>query len=425
MILLYYYQISYFSSVYINALFGIFNVSVYNMMLELSLDADNFQIRKNHCQKILRTISPEYVITDIDGELSIVCLDDNYYECNEPDPALIMCTSGTTGDPKGVMLSEENIFCNLTDILDYFKITKEDKILIIRPLYHCAVLTGEFLVSLLRELDIYFYIDDFNPFKIINLAKRISATVICGTPTLFNFLSRINLIQKDKLQLKNIVISGECITERTAQSIRNNFSSANIYHVYGLTEASPRVAYLAPEYFENNPCAVGHVLNSIEYKIIDDNGLKLQSDNIGELIVKVKSIMLGYFNNSEATQNKLCDGWLKTGDMAFVDKDGFLYIKGRKDDMIIHAGINIYPQEIENALRKDLRVGDVLAYGITDEYCGEKIGLKITGDFSNVNEVLELCKEKLSSYQIPSTIEIVDELPKNASGKTVRRKNYE
>ena len=148
-------------------------------------------------------------------------------------------------------------------------------------------------------------------------------------------------------------------------------------------------------------------------------------NTVGELLISGPSIMQGYYRDTEATNRVLRDGWLHTGDLAFMDDHGILTIKGRKDDLIIYAGMNIYPAEIENALKQDVRVRDVLAYGYPDKLCGQRIGIQIAGDFDSKEEIELLCVENLSAYARPSKIDWVKELPKNGSGKIIRKKPTE
>ncbi len=324
------------------------------------------------------------------------------------DVALIMCTSGTTGKPKGAMITEENLITNLKDIEKYFKIDKSDHILIARPLYHCAVLTGELLISLLKGVKISFFAEGFVPSKILTTAKEKEITVLCGTPTLFYHLSALNLKSSIPLTLKTIVVSGECMTQKAARIIRRAFPETAIYNVYGLTEASPRALYLSPAEFDKRPLSVGIPLDSLTAKIVNN-----------ELLLKGKSIMKGYYDDLDATSNAICEGWLHTGDIAEIDKFGRIYIKCRKDNMIIRSGMNIYPQEIENAIKQDERIEEVIAFGEKNDTVSEKIHIKVV-TLLNKSEVFEVCKKYLSSYQLPDVIEIVDEIPKNASGKVIR-----
>lgn len=373
-----------------------------------------------HCNKILDTISPDAVITDQDGDFQIMHIRDSLYV--EPDihPAIIMCTSGTTGMPKGAMLTETNVVTNVSDIALYFNIEKSDTILISRPLYHCAVLTGEFLTALVKGAKIRFYSGTFNPAVVFKMSKEHNITAFCGTPTLLSMMACFKR-KTDTNCLKHICISGECMSLEAAKQIAEAFPDADIYHIYGLTEACPRVSYLPPHKFKQHADCVGIPLRSVSLKIISPEGVPVSVNEIGILWVKGDNVMAGYYNNPEKTAEVLKDGWLCTGDLALFTEDGLLKIKGRSDDLIIKAGMNIYPQEIESSLKIDCRVNDVYVYGYTDEKLGVQIGLNITGDFADVAEVKELCRVNLSAYQIPNRICLLDEIPKNGSGKIVRR----
>ena len=372
-----------------------------------------------HCNKILDTIEPDGIITDRDGEISVFNIKDSHYVDPPTHPALIMCTSGTTGTPKGAMLSEENIITNITDIADYFAIDIGDTILISRPLYHCAVLTGEFLTALIKGTNIRFYSGQFDPTKMLQLIKDYKITAFCGTPTLLSIMSRFN--RNSSIQtLKHICISGECMSRDVGLKIRYSFPDCNIYHLYGLTEACPRVSYLPPKYFDRFPDCVGIPLKSVSIKILNESGEICHENEEGMLYVKGGNVMIGYYRDPEKTYQVLRDGWLCTGDSALINSAGFLKIKGRSDDLIIKAGMNIYPAEIEAALKNDTRVKEVLVYGYGNIF-GTQIGLKIVGDFDSVEEVKRLCVKVLPSFQVPSIIELLDELPKNGAGKIIRR----
>ncbi|MDR0288251.1 MAG: acyl--CoA ligase [Clostridiales bacterium] len=377
---------------------------------------------EKHCEKIIAHTRPYGVISD-DDELNykIVMPGIPKHEKVLKDVAAIMCTSGTTGNPKGVMLTYQNIWSNLTDILDYFKIGRDDKIIITRPIYHAAVMTGELLVSLYRGVDIVFYNYEFNPLKIIENIEKNNITVMCGTPTLFYYICNI-LKHREKakaLPLKIAVISGECMTPAVAGTINKFLPDIKIYNVYGLTEAAPRVSFLEPDYFSSIPFSVGVPLKSIKTKIVDPLGNEIPPGHIGELVVSGPNIMKGYYMDESATLKVLHSDWLYTGDLAYKDSRGFIYIRSRKDNMIIRAGMNIYPQEIENALKSDERIFDVLAFGVYDKTIGQKIYLRVA-TYLTQNEVFEICKKLLISFQLPDYIEVMPELARNASGKLIR-----
>lgn len=370
-----------------------------------------------HCNKILDRIKPTAVITDYGEQLQVTRITNSKYQIPTEFPAIIMCTSGTTGKPKGVMLSENNIISNVKDISDYFNIGCSDSILITRPIYHCAVITGELIVSLIKGVKIRFYSEEFSPSKTLELINNYKISVFCGTPTFLSMMSRLK--RNYDSPLKHICVSGECMDKETALKIAESFSKSKIYHVYGLTEACPRVAYLPPELFSLYPEYVGFPLKNVSIKIMNDVN-ECKPGEEGVLWVKGENVMMGYFDDLKKTKDVMNGKWLCTGDIAVMNKEGLIKIKGRNDQMIIKAGMNIYPTEIETAIKFDERVKEVMVYGFKNKY-GIQIGMKIVGDFNNTNEVKKLCQECMPTFQIPTLIELVEKLPKNASGKIVRK----
>ena len=360
-----------------------------------------------HIRNILDSVRLSFLLTD-EGEEQAAAPQPETEDLS--DVAVIMCTSGTTGKPKGAMITEKNLVTNLKDIAEYFAVDSTDHILISRPLYHCAVFTGEFLISLVKGLTISFASDGFNTAALLRRIRETKATVLCGTPTLLYHLSGLVLKSDGETSLRSLAVSGECMTPEVAKRIRAAFAKARIYNVYGLTEASPRVSWLSPEKFDRFPLSVGIALSSLTTRIVD-----------GELQIAGDSVMKGYYRNPEATQAALGGGWLHTGDIAERDDEGLLYIKCRKDSMIIRSGMNIYPQEIENALRSCPGIDDLLAFGVKDEVVGERIHLHVVSALSKA-EIFALCKRHLPGFQRPDVIERVSEIPKNASGKVLRNK---
>jgi acyl-CoA synthetase (AMP-forming)/AMP-acid ligase II len=392
---------------------------------------------ERHCAAILELIEPDCII--IDSSHGISC-DFNYniiaeeftgslpvieYEKELRDVAIIMCTSGTTGLPKGTMITAKGLIENSLRIVDYFGLSSSDVILIARPLYHCAVLTGEFLVSLYCGLNIVFYDNSYSPALLIDTAEHVGATVLCGTPTLFNHISLLMTRYHKKLLLMKIALSGECLKKGIAALIRNAFPKAEIYSIYGLTEASPRVAYLPPQYFDQYPDSVGATLRGIEAKIVDrETGVKLSVNTSGILYIKSPSLMLGYYRNKELTDSTIIDGWLNTKDIALTDNNGFLYILSRADELIIKAGMNIYPQEIESAVNTLTEVSESMAYGFNDSKGIISIGVDVilSNDFGHIGKkaLMDKLPSILPSFQMPTQLNIVNSIPKNAAGKTIR-----
>lgn len=374
-----------------------------------------------HYEKILQTIQPPALITDSFGNLSEYPYSENFNaEGIEGDTSVILFTSGSTGTPKGVMLSESNLIANIRSIGAYFPIGKEDTILIARPLYHSSVLTGEFLLALCKGAKIVFSSDPFQPLNILTLMKKHKVTVYGSTPTLLSTLSRF-IRNQDDLSIKYLSVSGECMTEGMAKTIRKGFPNADIYCGYGLSEASPRVAYLPADLFDRCPTTTGVPVCGVDICIVDPFDIPISAPGeVGELLVRGPNVMQGYFKDQERTKKVLHNCWLHTGDLAYFDQNGLLCVKGRKDDMIIRAGMNVYPVEIENALSTDPRVKDVLVYGYPKGDTQE-IGMKICGEFDNMEEVLVLCRKELPSFQIPSKIELVNENEVFSGGKKRRK----
>lgn len=368
----------------------------------------SFRYGETHTRKITEAVRLSHALTD--G--GIEPLGPAFPETEDlSDVALIMCTSGTTGTPKGAMITEKNLLANLRDIAGYFHIHHRDHVLIARPLYHCAVLTGEFLISLVKGLTISFASGGFNPTMLLRRIREQNVTVLCGTPTLFYHLSAMALRQRESPPLRVMAVSGECMTPLAAEQMRRAFPDAQIYHVYGLTEASPRVSRLPPERFDDYPLSVGFPLPSLRVRIVN-----------GELQVAGDSVMKGYYRNRAATEKAIADGWLHTGDIAEMDEQGQLFIKCRRDNLIIRSGMNIYPQEIENALKQDGRIADALAFGVRDPAVGERIHLHVVSSLSKP-EIYAVCKARLPGFQLPDVLELVTEIPRNASGKVIRKKS--
>ena len=373
--------------------------------------------------KILDRVDPPYIITDALGGLNEIYMDPKKSFVFEGEsPAVILFTSGSTGMPKGIMLSEKNLLANIKDISNYFEINEDDTILISRPIYHSSVLTGELLTALCKGCKVVFCSEAFQPAKLINMIYETQTTVFGSTPTLLATLSRFAKDWESVKSIRVLSISGEIVPSGSAERIRKAFPQAKIYCGYGLSEASPRVAYLPPEHFDKDPTAAGIALPSVKIRIVNEKNNDVKKGNVGEIVVKGDNVMMSYWNDSELTRKVVKKKWLYTGDVGYFDKRGFLYIKGRKDNMIIRAGMNIYPAEIENAISSDARVKELFVYGYNDGGTNQ-IALKISGDFNAKKDVLDLCKAKLPAYQVPSRIEIVDEVDKTNSGKKNLKNN--
>lgn len=398
----------------------------------------SFDYGDRHWERIIALTQPDIVIKDNEKKTiyrSEFLFTENRFLGNFirviPDNtldkvALIMCTSGTTGNPKGVLITTEALQKNVLSICKYFEIHSDDKILIARPLYHCAVLTGEFLVGLFKGCDIGFFDEKYQPTQVLQFCVKNHISVLCGTPTLFNHLAMIIQRMNINHAVRTIALSGECLSRNVAEKIRMGFEKTKIYNVYGLTEAAPRVCYLPPEKFDEYPESVGIPIESVEVKIVNEKGKDLLALQQGEIWVKTPCVMKGYYHDQKQTADKIKGEWLLTGDIGFLDNQGYLYILSRKDDLIIKGGMNIYPKEIENQVLQLHEIKECVAYGIK-KFNFQEIGMDVVLDDQYCNmgkkELLSLLGNELPGYQMPSQINIVKELKRNASGKIVR--NYD
>ncbi len=346
-------------------------------------------------------ITDKYGIKQKQYVVDLISDDKNTYE----DLAFIMFTSGTTSTSKGVMLTDENIINNILGNDDCLNISNDESILIIRPLVHISALVGELLFALYKGLTIHFYEDTLVPRKINQYINENSITMLGSTPTMFNMFLKTKCNLKS---LKHAIISGEKLSNELAISLINNYPHINFYNVYGMTENSPRATCLNNNDFNVFIGSVGKPLLNTDIKIINN-----------EICIKSKSIMKGYYKNKELTNKKIIDGYYHTGDAGYFNEYGYLYVLGRIDNMIIKSGVNIYPEEIENEVRKYENVKDCLVYKITDENDLENIGLKVVGDVSISKLLKHLCLS-LPSIMVPSKITIVDKLDKTPSGKLKR-----
>ena len=323
------------------------------------------------------------------------------------DVAFVVFTSGTTGNSKGVMLTDENIITNLEYISTYFRLEGIKRMGIMRPLVHISALVGELLYGLICGLEIYFFEEAFLPQRLMSFLREKKIEVFNTTPTVWLTLLKYSSIKSFPVRVS--AISGERLTEKSAKEIAEAFPETEFYNVYGLTEHSARACALMPEDFVRKAGSIGKPLGNVYAKIEE-----------GELLLKSPSVMKGYFKDEEKSKKKIKNGWLYTGDMAYKDEEGYYYIEGRKDDMLIRAGINIFPEEIEEEVKKCPNVEDCIVCGRTGEDGVTEICLKYMG----TSEPWALRKQlagRLNAHFMPNRIEQVTEIERTASGKKVRR----
>lgn len=342
------------------------------------------------------------------------------------DTAFLQYTGGTTGVAKGAELTHKNIVANMLQILEWKRpllVRGEEIILTPLPLYHIFSLTVNCFAF------IHFGAKNIlitNPRDIPAFIKLMSSkkfTALTGVNTLFNALMNHKDFGKLDFSKLKITVAGGMALQNAVCRRWEEFTGKPIIEGYGLTETSP-VATCNPIDGTNKLDHIGLPLPSTDCKIIDDNGHECPMGERGELCIKGPQVMKGYWNRPEETDNVLSkDGWLKTGDIALVDKEGFFKIVDRKKDMILVSGFNVYPNEVEDALAAHPGVLEVAAIGVPDDSSGEKVKVFIVKKDANLtaDEIKAFAKNSLTGYKMPSEIEFRDELPKTNVGKILRK----
>ena len=346
------------------------------------------------------------------------------YKPNIDDLAVIIYTSGTTGKPKGAMLSYKNIFANIYGVSKLMKITKKDRFIVYLPMFHSFTLTVTVLMPLFFASPVVI-IRSIMPFSNIikqTLLKKV--TIFTGVPDVYNALSKAKIPWYFHWfnKVKFYVSGAAPLSEETLKRFKKNFKKGVLLEGYGLSEASPVVSVNLPK--KQKPLSVGPAIPGVEVKIVNEEMVEVPTGEIGEIIVKGDNVMQGYLNRLDATAETIVNGWLKTGDLGKMDEDGFIYIVDRKKDLIISKGINIYPREIEEVFMKYPGIKAAAVIGAKDEKGIEVPIAYIEPEEEQeieMNKLKKYLKENLANFKIPKNIYKVKELPKNATGKVLKR----
>ncbi|NQT00053.1 MAG: long-chain-fatty-acid--CoA ligase [Candidatus Omnitrophica bacterium] len=347
-------------------------------------------------------------------------------EINPDDLALLIYTSGTTGFPKGVMLSHKNLTSNVSASLSALKITPRDRLLLVLPMFHTFTLTVCILVPICAGARTVI-IKSIRPFqKVLRSILLNRITMIVGIPQLFDIFKNLSIptVLQWLLQVRLCISGAAPLGLDTLKVFKEKFKRIILLEGYGLTEASPVVS-LNPLQGIQKAGSIGLALPGVETKVVREDESEAESDEIGELIVKGPNVMMGYLNQPQETAKTIRGSWLFTGDMAKIDSEKYIYIVGRKKEMILIHGMNVYPQEIENVLSTHPKLKEVAVVGKKDKSKGEiPVAFVVLEKDCQVNEteIINYCKEKLANYKIPRLIEFRDQLPKTPTGKVLKRK---
>jgi fatty-acyl-CoA synthase len=338
------------------------------------------------------------------------------------DPHIIMYTSGTTGVPKGAILSHRKTFFNVLNADIYYGLTPADVFLITRPLFHSGGLLVDSSPMLYKGGTLVFK-RRFKPVEVLEAIEKYKVTVMEPPVTLLRFiLEQCDLEKYDLSSVRSWVTGGE----RVPPSLLKEYEKRGIIisQIFGQTETST-VTWLPKGDASRKLGSVGVPVFHGEVAIVNEEGLEVRPGEVGEIVVSGPTLMSGYWGRPEATRETIKNGWLHTGDLARIDEEGFFYIADRKKDVIISGGENIYPAEVEKTFLENPKIADVAVVGIPDEKWGE-VGMAfivlLEKETMTEEEALKFCQERMAKYKIPKSVQFVKELPMTAAQKIMRYK---
>jgi len=365
--------------------------------------------------------------TWIDGQVA----DNLNLDIKESDQLYQMYTSGTTGLPKGTMISHSAIDSNLGMLARGMNLRQNaERVIIVAPLYHAgAGVLSMAAVSLGGTLVIH---KDFNPITMVESLISDEITVGGLVPAMVQacLVSVPNIRELNFPNLRSMFYGASPIAEETLREAMNVFQ-CNFVQGFGMTETSALASSLSPEdhrkALQDQPellLSAGRAVLGTEIKIVDEEDNELPRGSIGEIVIKGPQLMTGYWNLLEATTNSLKGGWMHTGDAAIMDEQGYIFIQDRIKDMIVSGGENVYPREVENALFEHPDVADAAVIGVPSEKWGEAILAFVVlreGKTITAEALMAFSRERLAGYKVPRQFEFIEELPRNASGKILKK----
>jgi len=346
----------------------------------------------------------------------------------EDDTVLLLYTSGTTGRPKGVMLTHKNMIANCVSTIIEMEMTRDWNILGLLPIFHVGIFVLIDMVWIGAKVT---YVHSFDPVAIFELVQKEKTNVTAFTPVIFKFLLDHPDIDKyDLSSLKTIIYATAPMPVELLKRSIKRFNCGFI-QFFGMTETSPTLTMLVredhllegPEYKIKWLGSAGRPVSNVQVRVIDEKGKDCPPGVIGEIIGKGDNVMKGYYNMPEATVEAIRDGWYYSGDMGYFDEYGYLFIADRKKDMIISGGENIYPREVEEAILLLDGVADVSVIGVPDDAWGEAVkAIVVKKPGAELTEAtgIEHCKKNIASYKKPKSVDFVEALPRSALGKVLK-----
>ncbi|MGV1007297.1 MAG: long-chain-fatty-acid--CoA ligase [Dermatophilaceae bacterium] len=339
------------------------------------------------------------------------------------DTAILLYTSGTTGKPKGVQLTHFQLFMNAGAHTEAFAMDSSSKVIAVMPLFHALGLSG-ILNATVRSGGTVLLLPKFDTKRVLELIQEYGATLIHGVPTMYHSLLHFpDLAAYDTSTLQMCGSAGAAIPAEVIDEVERTFG-VQILEMYGLTESGPLAAYNDPK--DRKPYSIGKPIAGVEIEIWDEDKRPLPrgAQHVGEMVIRGHNTMSGYLNNAVATAEAFTNGWLHTGDLAYMDEDGFLFFVDRKKELIIRGGYNVYPREVEEVLYSNPKVSEAAVVGVPDERLGEEIKAYVTlkaGETGQPQEFIDYVKDRLAAYKYPRVVEIIAEMPKSPTGKILKK----
>ena len=343
----------------------------------------------------------------------------------EDSLAGLFYTGGTTGASKGVMLTHRNLIANTFHFMTMAPPTRDSVFLIMAPLFHAAgsngVLGGIWSGSCQIPLKV------FDPATALDLIEKYQVTHTLGVPTMIASIAELQHSEpRDTSSLHMVAHGGSPIATEIVRRAAEAFPTAEFVHVYGMTEGSPLITGLRNEQDlldVDRSRSCGQALIGVQVKIIDEAGKALPTGEVGELAARGPNIMKGYWKKPEQTDAVLRDGWYQSGDMGYMDEEGFVFLVDRAKDMIVSGGENIYCSEVEEALYKHPAVLEAAVFGVPDDAWGEAVhAVVVPREDVTPEELIEFCRKHIAGYKLPKAITLsAEELPKSGPGKILKR----